>query len=116
MAFDFATRPDAAGFIRPKIKISLPVGRGIGAEREEATRPVREKKRANLQTTGRSGPVTVYRAEKQPSTHLTWRRRVIFERCDKVVVGDFYTRVFTCIREARWLSLLKAPVLLQDQQ
>lgn len=32
-AFDFATRLDAAGFIRPKIKISLPVGRGARAER-----------------------------------------------------------------------------------
>lgn len=41
--FDFATRLHAAGFIRPKIKISLPVGRGARAEREEATRPARKK-------------------------------------------------------------------------
>lgn len=49
-AFDFVTRLDAAGFIRPKIKISLPVGRGAHAERgsyEACT-----KKRAILQTTG----------------------------------------------------------------
>lgn len=47
-------RLDAAGFIRPKIKISFPVGRGVHAQRgsyEACTKKKRKERRAILQTT-----------------------------------------------------------------
>lgn len=51
-AFDLATPPDAAGFIRPKIETSLPVGRGVHAERGSCEACAKEPKRTNPQTTG----------------------------------------------------------------
>lgn len=118
-------RLDAAGFIRPKIKISFPVGRGVHAQRgsyEACTKKKRKERRAILQTTRLVLLLSV--AVKNSTecyfntTTEHWISSGTIRLC--LVIFNyfflfffFYPRVFTCIREVRWLSLLKSPVLQQ---